>query len=458
MAAYNLKKWTNKGHEFDETGKVFSKNKKLIIACPYDEVEQIKKRLAFLNVNIEFIDDKFAKTGNCIAGKTRETLINCLGEQIVALRTLRDIRNLRLICRNMFRFLRSARLTLYYVRQLISVSFKQLFFLLYFLIYSTGKIFLISSRYTYLFNKMKTSLGDNRVFLIENFISEFSVSLSAYLSIFAVYAADKVYFSSNNLICTTICNLNCVECANFTPYNKNKKHFAIEDLKNDMDIYFSCIDMVGVLQISGGEPFLYPDLIELIEHIGEKYRNKIDDFQIVTNGTIIPSDELCEIFDKYTMRVYVDDYRKTVPKLEKTFPSVVNKLNKYKNIKPQILKHEFFMPFLMKQPMLDCSEEELAKKYDCCGNLSSTIANGKLYSCAYSKYFFTAGGGLSETENDYYDLSKFKKTKKKELVEYRLRYTNKGYVDFCRYCNGNTKMHSLKTTIAEQTDDLFEFN
>lgn len=73
-----------------------------------------------------------------------------------------------------------------------------------------------------------------------------------YLSIFCIYAYDKIYIHSNNIVTTTVCNLNCKACLNYEPYFKNKKHNDFDRLKNDIDLYFKHVDMVGLLHITGG--------------------------------------------------------------------------------------------------------------------------------------------------------------------------------------------------------------
>ena len=324
-----MKKWTNKGHEFDDIGKFFRKTKKIIISSRLscDRREQILKKLSFLDIDIEF--------NNPI---------------VIILKTF----------------------------------FKKS--------YSGETIFLLRTGY--------------KKILRADYVFKFTDFLEKYLSIFAVYAKEKIYLDATSLFCTTVCSLNCKDCGIFTPYNKNKKHFCVEDLKKDVDIYFSCVDRVKTLGISGGEPFLHPDLIELIEYIGKLHGDKIEELHIATNGTIIPSDELCETLKKYKVEVDVTDYRETVPRLEETFPAVVDKLIKYTVV--HTIKHDFYKLLPTKQSMQNCSEKELMKKYFYCDHNCKVLADGKFYKCGFVKCAVDAGL-LTENENDFYDLAKFTK-------------------------------------------------
>lgn len=289
-----------------------------------------------------------------------------------------------------------------------------------------------------------------------NFFSEHDF-FEKYLSVFAVYVADKVYFPSSCFICTTLCTLNCQYCLTFTPYDKNKRHANIEDLKKDVDLFFSCIDRIGLFHVSGGEPLLYPHFNELMTYIGESYRNQIEEFGMVTNVTIVPTDELCDTFKKYNVMVLVDDYTQSIPRLRKSLDEAVEKLKSYSVSVKVIVATDFIELFPPKQTMLDASDDVMRKKWHDCNQIFAELKNGKLYNCNWAEFAMQAGL-FEETIDDYYDLREFDNSKKKELVEYRLRYCNKGYIDFCRYCNGNQNINVHKSKAAIQAKGLLQWD
>ena len=61
--------------------------------------------------------------------------------------------------------------------------------------------------------------------------------------------------------------------------------------------------------------------------------------------------------------------------------------------------------------------------------------------CNYAMYADTAGI-CKAPEDEFFDLTHYKESDKKSLVEFRLRYSAKGYTEFCKQCNtyinGNT--------------------
>ena len=55
-------------------------------------------------------------------------------------------------------------------------------------------------------------------------------------------------------------------------------------------------------------------------------------------------------------------------------------------------------------------------------------------------------------EQDYLDFSKLGETEyKKEVLEYSMGYSDKGYLDMCRYCNG-AEAKDKSIPVAEQME------
>ena len=60
------------------------------------------------------------------------------------------------------------------------------------------------------------------------------------------------------------------------------------------------------------------------------------------------------------------------------------------------------------------------------------------------------GSGGGQNLEETYDLAGFSTEKKKELVEFRLGYTEKGFTDFCKRCRGFTVENTQKYKPAIQ--------
>lgn len=262
-----------------------------------------------------------------------------------------------------------------------------------------------------------------------------------YLSIYFMYELDLVYLSSLNIVPSTLCNLNCNGCLNFNPYIKEHTTYSLEQLKGDCDSLFNAIDLIGRFQITGGEPFLYKNLNELIPYIHNNYAKKIIAFEIVTNGTVMPSDEICEVLFNNNVLVYLDDYRKNVPLAEKMYIKIKEMFDKHKVTYFENCVPEWF-DLQPTQPKRNMTDEELVEYFDKCGCPWATVSHNSLSSCNYSLYA-TKAGIVKFDEDNYFDLTAEQTREwKKQLVEFRLRYNNKGYVELCRQCSGFSKVNN----------------
>lgn len=97
-----------------------------------------------------------------------------------------------------------------------------------------------------------------------------------------------------------------------------------------MRILFSKVDIVREFVLIGGEPFLYKELSEIISYIGEKYRDKISIFSIVTNGTIIPTQEVLGLCQKHNVLVRISDYSETLEWVKERNMQLIDKLRQNK--------------------------------------------------------------------------------------------------------------------------------
>lgn len=259
--------------------------------------------------------------------------------------------------------------------------------------------------------------------------------IEPFMSAWYVYKYDKVYFTNISMLPSTACNLNCELCLNFNPYAAKPDVRSIEQVKEDIDLFFNCVDYVMLFHVSGGEPFLYPHFAEVIEYLGTKYRHQILTLRTVTNGTVVPKDELLQRLSGIDFEITVDDYREAVPDSKEDFARLIKKLEKY-HIKYEINKAEAWIdlaPTVTDHSMW--TEEQLTTHFDNCAQTWQELRDGKLYSCNYDGYATVAGINEQQKE-EVFDLRSFVPERKKELVEFRLGYNDKGYTNLCRHCRG----------------------
>lgn len=105
------------------------------------------------------------------------------------------------------------------------------------------------------------------------------------------------------------CNLNCKLCGTGSPYYINPKIISLDRLKETVDRFFLIASYVEKFSISGGEPLLYKDLPLYVDYLSG-YGERIGTLEIVTNGTIVPSEALLESLMRLRTRFcfIIDNY------------------------------------------------------------------------------------------------------------------------------------------------------
>ncbi len=276
--------------------------------------------------------------------------------------------------------------------------------------------------------------------------------IEEFLSVYFSYKYEKVYMTAISFLPSTICNLNCKNCLNFNPFAKEFYVRKLEDLKHDVDLFFKCVDKIMLFHVSGGEPMLYKHIAELIEYIDENYGDRIGVLRTVTNGTVVPKDEILEVLAKCNVEVTVDDYREAVPRFNDRFDKLISKFDEY-GIKYYINKADAWIDLAPdRTDYSDKSEEWLINHRDSCGQSWEELRDGKLYSCNYAAYATVAGIAGEQDIEESYDLNQFTLENRNELIEFRLGYTNKGYTNFCKKCRGFTPENNVTEKPAVQTE------
>lgn len=250
-----------------------------------------------------------------------------------------------------------------------------------------------------------------------------------------------------------MCNLNCKNCLNFNPFIKKHIIDDFNSVKEDIDIFFDKVDLIYRFQISGGEPFLNRYLGKLIKYINNNYRNKIIHLETVTNGTIVPSDELCDTLKEGNVRLFLDDYRKALNEGEKKYKEVLDKLNEHKINYIENYAAYWIDLLAIDEKSKPRTDGELELLFNICDNPWSTLRNKKITSCNYCNYAEKAGVCEVDSQN-YFDLTTVNEQNKKELIEFRLRFNSRGYVELCKKCAGWTSINPTMVEPAIQVKEL----
>lgn len=116
------------------------------------------------------------------------------------------------------------------------------------------------------------------------------------------------------ILLTSRCTLKCKLCATYAPQNKKPCHYDSKIIMASVDKYFASMGDVCLFTLSGGEPLLHPDLVRMVQHF-KQYASRMEKFEIITNGTIVPSEALLLALKEIpNVDVMIDDYGKNISK------------------------------------------------------------------------------------------------------------------------------------------------
>lgn len=265
---------------------------------------------------------------------------------------------------------------------------------------------------------------------------------------------NKSFINITQICVTERCTLKCRKCAHGC-YNvpMTKKDMTLEQVEKTADIFFSKVDYIHEFVLIGGEPLLYEYLPQVVEYIGNRYRSKINIFSITSNGTIIPPSELLEKCRKHSVLFRISNYTNSISKLEEQYERL-KEIFKNNDIDYRIGKKETtWMDYGFDYYKRECSDEALIKVFDECHTPCHEVRENKFYYCVMARSVaenlkFNVG------DEDYLDLRKLTESNwKREFLEFILGYSEKGYMDMCRYCHG-ASCHDYPIPVAEQMERI----
>lgn len=266
--------------------------------------------------------------------------------------------------------------------------------------------------------------------------------------VYDVYVNDYLSIDRVEIFVTSKCSLQCEKCIAYIPYFTKPEHEPIEMLKADADLLFSKVDCVRKYKILGGEAFLYPNIIEYVDYVFEKYRNRIGSIRVGTNGTISPSKELLEMLKRNRVIVDISDYMLTLGKRSKL--QEVISLCKDNGVEVEVKRTSeqwLDMGFQNNKP-LNRNEDQLQKQFHKCAFYCRDFLNGKFWFCC-SNFAAVRAGLFNEDKNDYLNFRR--ELSKKEILEYEIGYSSLGHTTFCEVCRGcSDEVNPFHVKVAKQ--------
>ena len=247
------------------------------------------------------------------------------------------------------------------------------------------------------------------------------------------------------------CTLNCESCMQFLPYweKEQRKDTPLEQLEADVRLYFECVDYLFDFDIVGGEPLLYPQLNEFLTFIGENYRDRIGYVGIITNGTISPKDETCELLRRYSMELSVSDYSDSLS-YHHRIPEICQKMEDY-GIPCHRNQHIDWFDFGFPNKRYHYEGAAAARHMACCNPIVHMLDHGKLYYCGMV-WGAEKGRLFPAEEKACIDLQCVAQGEldRKAILTMMKGEIPGGYMEFCKTCGGFGIDNNNRVATAKQ--------
>lgn len=261
------------------------------------------------------------------------------------------------------------------------------------------------------------------------------IDYKRFATIYDWYVEGKVYINRVDISVTNRCTLNCEGCNMLMSYYCNPQDRKLDEIKRDLDAFFEWVDTVEDMNLLGGEPLLYPELVEVLQYIQNNYRDKIVDIYMFTNGMCNLSEELLDISQKMDVIYDVSDYTYGLPQLEPRLEKFQETLSQHQ-ISYVRKKMDFWLDFGFEAADHSGeSEEQKIAFFHRCGAPFRGLRDRKFYFCHLEASAIELGE-WKEQEGDTFLLEPYDANKRIELLEFNLGYSKRGYPSICMRCKG----------------------
>ncbi len=241
---------------------------------------------------------------------------------------------------------------------------------------------------------------------------------------------DKEDFLALNVVeiaITEKCSLKCKHCANLIQYYEKPRHEDTEKNIKAFNRLIKCVDLIGKVNILGGEPLLNKELPLYVRACEET--DKITKIIIVTNGTVPVKPELINEMKKDGRCVMsISNYGD----LSRRKEEIIELLDK-EGINVAVSRRDGVWTERGRIEYKDLSIDELIEKYKICTMKKFiSIKDGKLFVCPFAANAYSLEA-ISKRDFAYIDLLD-DNISDDELREAIRTFLNRNSHPECKYC------------------------
>lgn len=239
----------------------------------------------------------------------------------------------------------------------------------------------------------------------------------------------------------SVCTLKCEHCIEGVPYIQNvKRGFVdIEIIKEDIDLLLKICTHIIRFDITGGETFLHPQLVDIVKLLLNA--ENIEIINIYSNGTVIPDDPICAVLCNDRVKVTITDYTgELTPNLENNITKTLCKLSEY-GISIEHRRHTIWSNInSFEQRCL--SKQQLENAYQSCQWVKCRIIHkGIIYPCVH----YYTGVQIDELTCNHDECLHIHKIPECELKEAMHSFLNRSFLSACNHCMSPFDLQAVPT-------------
>lgn len=224
------------------------------------------------------------------------------------------------------------------------------------------------------------------------------------------------------------CTMKCRYCCESIPYLSHSGFVPCDTIISDIQkIAHSCL-FLKFVEFIGGEPFLHPEFETILKKA--LFIENVGYIKSFTNGTVVPSDSLCDLLKNPRIMVHLSNYEKTLSgKLLENFLRTKKKMDDWgiHYIYTPNTEWKDFSSF----ELLTGSQYSLEERFANCPIAPChRLFNGILYRCPH-QYAGINLGKLQKREIECIDIYQYGQ---KELAEMIEKFKHLPFTDACRNC------------------------
>lgn len=264
---------------------------------------------------------------------------------------------------------------------------------------------------------------------------------------------SHIFIKRFELDVTSKCSLRCKKCGAMMQYFHHPVDIPFRQVIDDYNRMLELIEWTDDVLIMGGEPFIQKELDKILKAIKENplTEKKVGMVKIVTNGTIVPRQEVLDQLMDTDISVMISNYGEYSRQMNALITCFQENRIKY-----DVLDYSSWGNV---QQLVDreeaLSEEELLERRKRCWKRHHAVSEGKFYLCAFSN-FSQKLSAVPFDENNYVDI--YENDACEKIIDFLS--PDRPLPKACSWCNGNFPENwegDGAIPVAEQTSTVLSY-